>query len=135
MAYTEDEPLGPIPAGSVGGDDAVTDGFGRRFYREVQPDTWAVVDVAFYYGRRADEPGAADPYPVTLNCEMQCAVVEGASYDSGNEVYCDIRYIEVSEFDGVPTEDDARAACGAFDPAVLTWDGTWPVPDECWAVA
>jgi hypothetical protein len=135
--YIEAAPVGPVPAGDIGGDEAITEGFSRRFWRP-KPGAageWLTADVAFYYAQQEGEDGAADPYPVTLNCEMEFRVVEGDDYDSADEVYADIRYITVSGCDGEPTKDKARAACAAFDAATLAWDGTWPVPDKCWTVA
>lgn len=131
--YIEDAPYGAQPAGDVGTDDAMTEGFDRCFYRKIGDDLWAVIGLTFYIAQEERKEGGPVP-PITLACEMEFAVVEGPDHNSNEPVEIDTRYVTGDTHDGELSDDAAQAICNAFNPAALTWDGTFPVPAECWTV-
>lgn len=131
--YTEVEPLGAHPEGDVGGDDAVTEGFGRRFSRQLEPNVRAYIGLTYYFAREERKEGGPVP-PLTINCEMEFSTVQGPDYDNSDPIEADVRYITIGEYEGEASDIAARTICNGFDIATLTWDGTFPVPAECWRV-
>lgn len=131
--FEEAPPLGPAPAGNVGGDDAVTEGYSRRFFRQVSPGVWNTADVEFYFWQAGTWEGKPEG-SLQLTREIELAVIEGPHYDNGNVTLCDVRDVAVANVDGPATLSAVREACAAFDPAPLAvWDGTsWPPPAEAW---
>ena len=132
VTYKEAPPQGPVPGGDVGGDDAVTEGYCRRLFGRVDATTWVTADVTFYFWQKGtfnEEPTG----PMYLAREIEFSLVEGSYYDSGDVVHADCRSVNVAEHTEPATMAAARKACAAFDPTVLDWDGTWPIPAECWS--
>lgn len=118
--YNEVDPTGPQPHGDIGGDRQLSESWGRRFRRDhLTPDgEHVVVTVAFYI--EAGEPG--DEQPIALMREVEYMLCRDPRDPGSTEIWSDTRYDQI-EFDGQPTEDDARAACATFDPTAITWDG------------
>lgn len=128
--YIEDEPFGALDGADVDTDDAVTEGFDRCFYRKIGDDRWAVIDLTFFFAQEARKEGEPEP-PVTFACEMEFSVVEGPDHNSNEPVQTEGHYVTGDTYDGDLSDEAARAICNAFNPAALTWDGTFPVPADC----
>lgn len=114
--YTELYPRRPIRNGDHGGDRQASESWSRRFYREVKRGHFAMVEVDFYLVQ--DDNG-----PVSLEREISYTLCTDPRKpgETGGE-WSDVRYSEV-EFDGTPTDTDARNACAAVKPQNLTWNG------------
>lgn len=127
--FTEDAPPGPVHVGNTGGVDALTDSWERRFYRQLATELWATVDVTYWFHQ--DGVGAKRPTgPVVLLCEMGFRVVNGADPNNADVVpneHEDDVFVTETVWVGAPTVDAVKQACAEFNPATLTWDGTWPV--------
>lgn len=113
--YKEPFPRGPSRNGAHGGDRQASESWSRRFVRKLPRALFAVIDVDIYLVQ--DDDG-----PVTLERETNYTLCTNPRRPGETEEWVDIRYSPV-DWQGTPTERDARAACAAVKARELTWDG------------
>jgi len=127
--FVEMAPLGPVSNGDVGGDDAITDSWSRRFTRRAHGGLGvAVVEVDCYLWQQGSGGhDSSDPShtlgPIELVRETTYRLV--AADDEERELYTDVDYRTLAKAtEGRPlTHEDSRRACAEVDPSEITWSG------------
>jgi len=124
--YTEAEPLGPTDAGDAGGGAQLSLAYCRRFVRKLSDGKhYGVVDIECMVVDLNDGNPDAPVRPV-LSRSFGFTVCTDPDDPGMSEVQSYSAYAPDEERGkGEPpyTDADVFAACAAFDPAVLTWDG------------
>lgn len=128
MTWTKQPDI--FPAGAVGGDDQVTEGFNVRYFPDVQPaeGKFAIVDENFYVEQNGDNQGP--PYVVTTQVQyLVCSVLDDPG---GSELWCEYEYTSAHDIHVYDTMAEAEAAseraAQAADGSCIAWDGLMPSP-------
>jgi hypothetical protein len=130
FGFVEVAPLGPSSNGDVGGDDAITDSWSRRFTRQAFNDLGvAEVEVDCYLRQRGSfGHDSTDPDhtlgPVELVRETTYRLL--AADDPEWELYTgdpEYRTLATATEERPLTHEDARRACAEVDPSEITWSG------------
>lgn len=129
VRYAEVDPVGPHVSGDVGGDNQVSEAWGRRFYRVLPDGEYAVIDVDFYV---EDENGQdhEDRPRLVITRQTHFARCTDLEDPGSSETYADVMYATETTF-APPTEELAKRMCAEFDPAELDWNGHRDGHREC----
>lgn len=131
VRYTEVDPAGPHVSGDVGGDNQISEAWGRRFYRELPDGEYAVIDVDFYVEQEGDKEDGGTRLAITR--QMHFTRCTDLSDPGSSEVYADVAYVTEQTVQE-PTEALAKGMCAEFDPAGLDWNGLPNGHRECHVV-
>jgi hypothetical protein len=128
LGFVEMAPLGPISNGDVGGDDAITDAWSRRFTRQAfNGRGLAVVEVDCYLWQqgahghdRSDPSHVLGPVQLVRDTTYRLLAPDGEA-----ELYSDNTYMTLATATAERplTHEDSRRACAEVDPSTITWSG------------
>jgi hypothetical protein len=129
LAFTEVAPLGPQPAGGVGGDYQSTEAYSRRFAAPLADGTYAMITInvfgEFYDADQRELRKPAGPHVLTSLTEYMVTTDTAdlsVSLIGGDLVYA---RINVGVLNSPVTDGQAHAACAALPvpawPERLAW--------------
>lgn len=127
LTFTEAAPLGPHPAGDVGGDYQVSEAWSRRWTAPWGDGTYAVIDVSFYI---EDDTNSESLNPMAKLGPMLTRMTDyhlctDLDDPGGSEVAAWNEYDSIRMPDGLPPEDQAdyvlRLFCAAVDRDEIVW--------------
>lgn len=114
-----------FPAGYVGGDWQVSEGWNVRYLPATEPNDGqhALIDENFYVESKADD--GSGPYVVT--CQTMYQICTDLDDPGGTEVYCDYEYdldADVLMYDDLDRAIDSTRRLAEIDDAhSFLWDG------------
>lgn len=121
--WQEDEPLGPVLSGDLGGDEQVSDSWCRRFTLPAREDG-AIPMLTISYYVALENPNAENDKRVLLRRHFEYLLCTDAGDPGGTEVWSEYGYGR-APLPWQATERDARRACDEMEaPTLADWDGT-----------